>query len=422
MNKNLILYNLFPKAAGKISDWIDYLDEIKYMGFNSVYLNPIYETGFSGSLYAPRDFYKINNNFIDDYFDGSPEEQLKNFVEEAHKRGLKVIFEMIVTHTSIDSELLLDHPEWYKYNGDRVKSFSANDNLGFVEWADLAEIDNYNSAEKENLWLYWEQLAKYYISTFDIDGFKCSTAYKVPIELWNKIIKSSKEIKNDIIFIADNLGSDFNKMVELARGEFDYLFTSLKWWDFNETWFLEQHYTLKNLVGLISFPESYNTERIVEEYGEMCSSKSWYGLSAFMNSGVMLPIGYEFGVEDRLDVIMSSQIMSEDKRFNISDYIKRINEIKNSYNIFQQETELYFLDFEKEKLVVLKKSTDIENVLLIINLDFDNHIEIKIEDLKSILDGDEIIDISPEDKQNDINNFYKYKLSPGEIRVLYSKK
>ncbi len=124
----MIIYNLFPRVSGKISEWEYHLGRIQDMGFTHIYINPIFEIGYSKSLYAPKNFKKIDEMFIDTFSDKDGFEQLKEFVEKAHEKGLKVIFEMIFTHTAIDSELLIEHPEWYKYENNEIKKFSFKEN------------------------------------------------------------------------------------------------------------------------------------------------------------------------------------------------------------------------------------------------------------------------------------------------------
>jgi len=57
MSDGLRIYNLFPSLAGTIRDWMVHLPRIAGMGFNAVYINPFHYPGFSGSLYAVKDYY-----------------------------------------------------------------------------------------------------------------------------------------------------------------------------------------------------------------------------------------------------------------------------------------------------------------------------------------------------------------------------
>ena len=63
MNEGLRIYNLFPTLAGTIRDWMAHLPRIAEMQFNAVYINPFHYPGFSGSLYAVKDYYRLNPRF-----------------------------------------------------------------------------------------------------------------------------------------------------------------------------------------------------------------------------------------------------------------------------------------------------------------------------------------------------------------------
>ena len=63
MSEGLRIYNLFPPLAGTVRDWMAHLPRIAGMGFNAVYLNPFHYPGFSGSLYAVKDYYRLNPRF-----------------------------------------------------------------------------------------------------------------------------------------------------------------------------------------------------------------------------------------------------------------------------------------------------------------------------------------------------------------------
>jgi len=56
MREGLRIYNLFPTLAGPIAGWTAQLPRIAAMAFNAVYINPFHYPGFSGSLYAVKDY------------------------------------------------------------------------------------------------------------------------------------------------------------------------------------------------------------------------------------------------------------------------------------------------------------------------------------------------------------------------------
>src|SRR5215471_6378485 len=112
MSEGLRIYNLFPTLAGTVRDWMTHLPRIAAMGFNAVYINPFHYPGFSGSLYAVKDYYRLNPLFRADG-QGDDELLLRQFTEAAGAHGLCVIMDLVINHTSKDSELVARHPEWF---------------------------------------------------------------------------------------------------------------------------------------------------------------------------------------------------------------------------------------------------------------------------------------------------------------------
>ena len=113
MGEGLRIYNLFPTLAGSIADWTAHLPRIAAMGFNAVYVNPFHYPGFSGSLYAVKDYYRLNPRFRGDEPGKSDDALLRDFTEAAPRHGLRVIMDLVVNHTSKDSELVASNPQWF---------------------------------------------------------------------------------------------------------------------------------------------------------------------------------------------------------------------------------------------------------------------------------------------------------------------
>lgn len=421
------IYNLFPMVAGKFDDWKEKLQEIQYMGFNYVYINPIFQTGYSKNIYAPKNFYDFNERIVNIFSEKASKDQFIEFVEEAHSHGMKIILEMIITHTSIDSDLLIEHPEWYSYDesGDVRKYGIHGMNNRLIEWGDLLEINNHHEDDeyRAELWNYWQELLLYY-AEMGIDVIKLHSAFNVPRELLRVLIKNTKKRYPHIEFIGDNLGANFGDMMELAQAGVDYLFSSLKWWNFRETWFLEQHYKLKDLVKTISFPENYDTERIADRYnGNENASKIWYALSALMNKGVMVPIGFETGSKTKLNELRAMDMEYYDGNLNLKNYLRSINEIKDKYKIFSEENDIYCLNQTNPNIFAMKKISLMKNerALIIANLNFNGKEKVVLNDVYYILETGNVQDISPEKIEIIDSKYYERVLQAGEIKILYAK-
>ena len=98
-----LLYNLFPLLSGSFSQWKPHIDRAAKMRFTHLYVNPVVYPGFSGSLYSIKDNDRINPLFLDNKPNETEWQQFKNIVDYTHERGLKLIFDLVLNHTAIDS-------------------------------------------------------------------------------------------------------------------------------------------------------------------------------------------------------------------------------------------------------------------------------------------------------------------------------
>src|SRR5207302_9327876 len=113
----LRIYNLFPTLAGPIAGWTQQLPRIAAMAFNALYINPFHYPGFSGSLYAVKDYYRLNPRFRGDA-KGTDDALLRGFTDAARGHGLRVVMDLVVNHTAKDSELIARRPNWFARDAD----------------------------------------------------------------------------------------------------------------------------------------------------------------------------------------------------------------------------------------------------------------------------------------------------------------
>ncbi|MBV9053843.1 MAG: DUF3416 domain-containing protein [Hyphomicrobiales bacterium] len=330
------IYNLFPSLVGTIAAWRRELSRIASMGFDWVYLNPFHEIGFSGSLYAIKDPSRIDHRFIDSGKEDG-QAQLSQFVRDAAQRGVKVMTDLVINHLSKDARLLSEKPEVFRRGSDGRPlspfAFDPADRATRTEWGDLAELDYGNSAASEYLIGYWDRYING-LQQLGIRGFRCDAAYKVPPAVWGALIASAKARRADCIFFAETLGCTQDETRATAAAGFDFLFNSFAWWDLKEPWALAQYEALRLIAPSIAFPENHDTPRLAakldtENPNRVAEAlKLRYGLAALFSTGVLMPIGYEWGYRRSLDVVETRPEHREKTFIDISDFITAINRLR----------------------------------------------------------------------------------------------
>jgi glycosidase len=188
-----VIYEIYPRAFSSQGDFNGItarLDNLKDLGVTMLWLMPIHpigqekKKGSIGSPYAVRDYYGINSDY-------GTKEDLRRLISEAHRRGMKVIIDIVANHTSWDS-VLMKHPEFYKRD--------AKGNITYPhDWFDIAALDYRN----EQLRTYMTDMLKHWIRDFDLDGYRCDVAGEVPTDFWESVRNELEKIKPEIVMLAE---------------------------------------------------------------------------------------------------------------------------------------------------------------------------------------------------------------------------
>lgn len=374
MKKSLIIYNLFPRHYKNIHDWFIEIPRIKSMGFNAIYVNPFFETGNSKSLYAIRDYYKINKEFLNHNEDPKDFSIIKNFSEECKKYDIDLFIDLVINHTANESILVNSHSEWYKWeNGNLVHPFALDENNNKIVWGDLATIDN--NINRNNLWDYWDSLIEFF-QNLGINGFRCDAAYQVSADLWYYLISNAKYRNGSTTFLAETLGCLQDQINALYKCGFDYLFNSIKYWNYDNNWAIDQHKNNRNIAPSIAFPESHDTTRLANDWPNTeFVQKGRYAFASIFSKGLMILNGFEFGSTVKAHVVNGKK---EDlnRKWDISEWISKINNLKVVIPVLSEEGYWDVLSDYNKSYLFLKKSSDFGNKSIYVCVNkqwFDNY-------------------------------------------------
>ena len=202
--RNLFIYQIYVRnhtKAGTFNALLDDLDRIKAMGVDMIYLLPVHPIGKKqrkgtlGSPYAIKDYFAINEEHGD-------MKDFETLIETAHKKGLKVMMDIVFNHTSPDSVLLEKHPEFfYKKNGHFTNRIG--------EWWDVIDFD-YNKDKK--LWTYLIDVLAFYTKK-GIDGFRFDVASLLPYDFLAEAKQAIQKLNPNTIWLSESVHGHFLKEV-----------------------------------------------------------------------------------------------------------------------------------------------------------------------------------------------------------------
>ena len=196
------------EKAGTFLSAIDRLDELKEDGFNTIHILPIHPPGkkkamgTAGSLYAPQKFVTEDGHLaldpvlIDKNDPRTPDEQFKAFIDECHKRDIKVMLDL-PSCASVD--LFEAEPE--------LMAFGRNGEDKTPQgWADIRMFDPWEDETKRTLNPKLLEMHKQYVDAcidLGLDGIRADVARAKPTEFWDIIIPYSRSKDPEFAWLAE---------------------------------------------------------------------------------------------------------------------------------------------------------------------------------------------------------------------------
>ncbi|TNE27674.1 MAG: alpha-amylase [Bacteroidetes bacterium] len=295
---------------GTIAAFTQDLDRISRMGVGILWIMPVQPIGMQGRK-DPKDNGKSLGSYysISDYTAVNPEfgteADFKAMVDKAHKLGMKVILDWVANHTAFDHHWASEHPEFYNHDENGDISVARNNDGTLTDWTDVADL-NY---DEPGLHKAMVKEMSWWISQFDIDGFRCDVAGYVPHEFWQSAIPQLHDVKDDIFMLAEwdepylhdvfdmTYGWDFHHRTnEVAKGKaYATTFDDYKR-------LLDTAYPADAMKMLFTTNHDENSWNgtVYERYGD--GHKAFFVLCATYEHGMpLIYSGQEAGLDHRLE-------------------------------------------------------------------------------------------------------------------------
>ena len=169
------------------------IPRLKALGVQVIWLMPIYPVGKVksagplGSPYAVADYKAVNPEF-------GKTNDLKTLIDTVHANGMHIILDWVANHTAWDNPWVSAHPDWYtQVNGQIISPAGTN-------WNDVADLNYSNQAMR----LEMISAMKYWVTDFNVDGFRCDAAGMVPQDFWEQAATELAKVKPLFMLAEDN--------------------------------------------------------------------------------------------------------------------------------------------------------------------------------------------------------------------------
>ncbi len=291
------------RLGGNISGIINKLDYIHSLGFDAIWLTPIFKAD-SYHGYGVLDHFSIDPHMGNDH-------DLSNLVNKAHKLGIRVILDFVANHVSYKNEIFreasIDKNSEYR---DWFTFYKNNDYLSFLNFKSLPKINLENSGARN----YMLNAASYWIDKFDIDGYRLDHAIGPSKGFWIEFISVCRNMKSDFIFLPEIWfsGVDDSSMETIKffdERDLKYINSLKLKGEYSDVWNnyfnnYIQHYALEQgfkLFGsVLDFEYNFNIRKQVIDKSPFIKQDHKKSYFAFLDNHDMQRIAWIANTEERL--------------------------------------------------------------------------------------------------------------------------
>ena len=217
--KDKVFYQIWPRSfkdgnndgMGDLIGVYEKLDYIKSLGCDGIWFSPLYPSPGVDCGYDISDYYDIAEEF-------GGMDAFKKVLDGAHERGMKVIMDLVVNHTSTEHE-------WFKKSRQRIEPYT-----DYYIWRPAKKNgklpNNWDSLFEGKAWKYDEARKEYYMHLFAIEQADLNMDNPLVREEVKNILKFWLDMgvdgfREDVItFISKKEGLPDDRIMPAAKGFF----------------------------------------------------------------------------------------------------------------------------------------------------------------------------------------------------------
>lgn len=301
--------NLYGEPEHRLNTLIPFIGEIKKLGFNALYIGPLFEA--AGHGYETTDYKKLDTRL-------GTNEDLTGFVAECHRQGIRVILDGVFNHTGRDFFAFQDirqnrenskYKDWY-CNVNFCGNNEYNDGFSYDNWGGynlLAKLNQQNPEVRE----YIGDVIRFWVKEFDIDGIRLDAADVLDFGYMQMLRWVANEVKPDFWLMGEVIHGDYIRWVngDTLHSVTNYHLHKALYSGHNDRNYFEIAHTVKRLYEmggnkpdgfkLYNFVDNHDVERI---YAKLNNKKHFVPVHILLYTLPGVPsvyYGSEFGIDGK---------------------------------------------------------------------------------------------------------------------------
>lgn len=295
--------NPYAQPVNRLDMLIPWLDHIKGLGFNALYIGPLFES--VGHGYETTDYYKLDNRL-------GTNETLKGFVAQCHAREIKVVLDGVFNHVGRDFFAFQDlkanrersaYVSWFcnvNFHGNN----RYNDGFRYDNWGGhdlLVKLNQKNPAVRD----YICDVIRFWVREFDIDGIRLDAADVLDFGFMQTLRHTANQVKPDFWLMGEVIHGNYAMWVNdrTLHSVTNYQLHQALFSGHNSHNYFEIAHTVDRICNmglkLYNFVDNHDVERICSKLREKAHYVPVHILLYTLPGVPSVYYGSEFGIEGR---------------------------------------------------------------------------------------------------------------------------
>ena len=318
--QDAVFYHLYPLGAcgapcrndiaspcePRLKRLLPWVDHAQHLGATALYLGPVFESGTHG--YDTADYFHVDRRL-------GTETLLAEVIEEAHRRGMRVILDAVFGHVGrsfwafrdvLERETNSDYCPWFR-SLDFGKRSAFNDSFQYEHWKDAPELPRLAlscPAVRAHLFA----AVDHWVSRFQIDGLRLDSADWLDMEFLGALRQHCDRLRPDFWLMGEVIHGDYRRWAnpEALHSVTNYEVYKGLWSSHADHNFFEIAYSLNRQFGqhgiyrglnLYSFADNHDVNRVASVVPHRAHLFPLYCLLFTMPGIPSLYAGSEWGIK-----------------------------------------------------------------------------------------------------------------------------
>ncbi|QAA23158.1 glycoside hydrolase family 13 protein [Sporolactobacillus terrae] len=373
--------------GGDLQGIINRLDYLEDLGISGIYLNPIFKSP-TNHKYDTLDYYTIDPHFGD-------KELFRTLVQEAHKRGIRIMLDAVFNHIGskskqwqdvIDNEDQSIYKDWFHIHSFPVRdgengNIDGLSTLSYDAFGFTTTMPKLNTANPE-VQKYLLDIATYWIREFDIDGWRLDVANEVDHAFWKKFHHAVLKEKADLYIVGEIWHNAWNWL----QGDEFHSVMNYPLTKSIINFFLEDKIDGKQLIGNLNehfmkysqnvneaafnLLDSHDTARILTlADGDKQKVKQALAFLFSQSGSPCIYYGTEVGLDGANDPLCRKcMIWDEGKQDrDMLLFTKHLIRLRKDYQEILSKGEMHWIDLDRPSLVAFRRELKQQTLTFVFN-------------------------------------------------------